>query len=82
MDRGLGLHGSYVTTVGDYSAAAAQVILPHVIGSLEVYEQQTSLPLVIENTQTIVLVGLRSYQESADRVPGSRSRCVWLLAAD
>lgn len=57
MDRGLGLHGSYVTTVGDYSAAAAQVILPHVIGSLEVYEQQTSLPLVIENTNTIVLWG-------------------------
>ncbi len=49
MDRALGLHGSYVTTVGDYSAAAAQVILPHVIGSLEVYEQQTSLPLVIQN---------------------------------
>ncbi|ECI4597751.1 trimethylamine-N-oxide reductase TorA [Salmonella enterica subsp. salamae] len=57
MDRGLGLHGSYVTTVGDYSAAAAQVILPHVIGSLEVYEQQTSLPLVIEHSQTIVLWG-------------------------
>ena len=57
MDRGLGLHGSYVTTVGDYSAAAAQVILPHVIGSLEVYEQQTSLPLVIENSNTIVLWG-------------------------
>lgn len=57
MDRGLGLHGSYVTTVGDYSAAAAQVILPHVMGSLEVYEQQTSLPLVIENTNTIVLWG-------------------------
>ncbi|MBW7984711.1 trimethylamine-N-oxide reductase TorA [Enterobacillus tribolii] len=57
MDRGLGLHGSYVTTVGDYSAAAAQVVLPHVIGSLEVYEQQTSLPLVIEHTDTIVLWG-------------------------
>lgn len=57
MDRGLGLHGRYVTTVGDYSAAAAQVILPHVIGSLEVYEQQTSLPLVIEHSQTIVLWG-------------------------
>lgn len=57
MDRGLGLHGTYVTTVGDYSAAAAQVILPHVIGSLEVYEQQTSLPLVIQNSNTIVLWG-------------------------
>ncbi len=57
LDRALSLHGSYVTTVGDYSAAAAQVILPHVIGSLEVYEQQTSLPLVIEHTDTIVLWG-------------------------
>lgn len=57
LDRALSLHGGYVTTVGDYSAAAAQVILPHVIGSLEVYEQQTSLPLVIENTNTIVLWG-------------------------
>ncbi len=57
MERALSLHGSYVTTVGDYSAAAAQVILPHVIGSLEVYEQQTSLPLVIEHTNTIVLWG-------------------------
>jgi trimethylamine-N-oxide reductase (cytochrome c) len=46
-----------VTTVGDYLAAAAQVILPHVIGSLEVYEQQTSLPLVIQNSNTIVLWG-------------------------
>ncbi|MCD1125225.1 trimethylamine-N-oxide reductase TorA [Jinshanibacter sp. LJY008] len=57
MDRALGMHGSYVTTVGDYSAAAAQIVLPHVIGSLEVYEQQTSLPLVIENTNTIILWG-------------------------
>lgn len=57
MDRGLSLHGHYVTTVGDYSAAAAQVVLPHVIGSLEAYEQQTSLSLVLENTNTIVLWG-------------------------
>lgn len=57
MNRGLGLHGSYVKTLGDYSTAAAQVILPHVIGSVEVNEQQTSYPLVIENTNTIILWG-------------------------
>ena len=26
---------------GDYSTGAAQVIMPHVVGSVEVYEQQT-----------------------------------------
>jgi trimethylamine-N-oxide reductase (cytochrome c) len=42
---------------GDYSTGAAQVILPRVVGSMEVYEQQTSWPLVLENSKTIVLWG-------------------------
>lgn len=42
---------------GDYSTGAAQVILPRVVGSMEVYEQQTSPPLVLENSKTIVLWG-------------------------
>ena len=42
---------------GDYSTGAAQVILPRVVGSMEVYEQQTSRPLVLENSKTIVLWG-------------------------
>lgn len=60
MDQGLDLYGSYVMTVGDYSAVAAQVILPHVIGSLEVYEQQMSLPPVTQNGSTIVPWGCDS----------------------
>ncbi|AKH90247.1 Trimethylamine-N-oxide reductase 1 precursor [Edwardsiella tarda] len=57
MGRALALHGNYVGTGGDYSTGAAQVILPRVVGSMEVYEQQTSWPLVLENSQTIVLWG-------------------------
>ncbi|EPB6525682.1 trimethylamine-N-oxide reductase TorA, partial [Escherichia coli] len=44
-------------TGGDYSTGAAQVILPRVVGSMEVYEQQTSWPLVLQNSKTIVLWG-------------------------
>lgn len=40
---------------GDYSTGAAQVIMPHVLGTIEVYEQQTSWESVLENSDIIVL---------------------------
>ncbi len=49
--------GGYVGGTSDYSTGAAQVIMPHVVGGLEVYSQQTSWPLLIENTDTLVLWG-------------------------
>ncbi|CAH2603280.1 trimethylamine N-oxide reductase 1 [Rhodovastum atsumiense] len=49
--------GGYVKSSGDYSTGAAQVIMPHVMGSLEVYEQQTSWPVVAENTELLVFWG-------------------------
>ena len=42
-------------TKGDYSTGAAQVIMPHVLGTIEVYEQQTSWESVLENSDIIVL---------------------------
>ena len=57
MQRAVGLHGTYVKKVGDYSTGAAQVILPHVVGSTEVYSQQTSWPLVLKNARNIVFWG-------------------------
>lgn len=57
LARAIALHGNSVSTGGDYSTGAAQVILPRVVGSMEVYEQQTSWPLVLENSKTIVLWG-------------------------
>ncbi|MFP1591149.1 molybdopterin-dependent oxidoreductase [Escherichia coli] len=55
--KAIALHGNSVGTGGDYSTGAAQVILPRVVGSMEVYEQQTSWPLVLQNSKTIVLWG-------------------------
>ncbi len=55
MKRGIGLHGTTLGKMGDYSTGAAQVILPYVAGAMEVYEQQTSWPLVLEHSDTIVI---------------------------
>jgi trimethylamine-N-oxide reductase (cytochrome c) len=57
LARALALHGESVGTGGDYSTGAAQVILPRVVGSMEVYEQQTSWPLVLDHSKTLVLWG-------------------------
>lgn len=49
--------GGFVDGVGDYSTGAAQVILPYVTGSLEVYEQCTTYPVMKEHTELVVLWG-------------------------
>ena len=48
--------GGFVGHKGDYSTGAAQVIMPHVLGTIEVYEQQTSWESVLENSDIIVLL--------------------------
>ncbi|MFQ6753892.1 trimethylamine-N-oxide reductase TorA [Cereibacter sphaeroides] len=54
MRRALNLAGGFVNSSGDYSTGAAQIIMPHVMGTLEVYEQQTAWPVVVENTDLMV----------------------------
>ncbi|MFG5381753.1 trimethylamine-N-oxide reductase TorA [Yoonia sp. R2-816] len=49
--------GGFVSHVGDYSTGASQVIMRHVLGTIEVYEQQTAWPVVVENTDLMVLWG-------------------------
>lgn len=49
--------GGFTNSLGDYSTGAAQVILPHVVGSIEVYEQQTAWPVVLENSKVVVWWG-------------------------
>jgi trimethylamine-N-oxide reductase (cytochrome c) len=44
-------------TAGDYSAGAGQVIMPMIIGDLEVYSAQTSWEQVRDNTEVFVFVG-------------------------
>lgn len=55
MQRAISMHGNFVKKVGDYSTGAGQTILPYVLGSMEVYAQGTSWPLILENSKTIVL---------------------------
>lgn len=57
LRRMLKMTGGFVNALGDYSTGAAQVILPHVVDSLEVYEQCTTWNVVKENTKTIVFWG-------------------------
>ncbi len=47
--------GGYTGHLGDYSTGAAQAIMPYVVGGNEVYQQQTSWPLVLEHTEVVVL---------------------------
>ncbi len=53
----VGLDGKFVNSSGDYSTGASQIIMPHVLGTLEVYEQQTVWPVVIETTDVLVFWG-------------------------
>ena len=53
----LGMEGAFVNASGDYSTGASQIIMPHVMGTLEVYEQQTVWPVVVESTDTLVFWG-------------------------
>ncbi|MBK1663024.1 trimethylamine-N-oxide reductase TorA [Rhodospirillum rubrum] len=49
--------GGFVSSSGDYSTAASQVIMPHVMGTLEVYEQPTVWPVVVEHSDLVVFWG-------------------------
>ncbi|WP_153448716.1 molybdopterin guanine dinucleotide-containing S/N-oxide reductase [Vibrio algicola] len=58
LQRYMGLAGGYSGSLGDYSTGAAQVIMPYVVGSIEVYEQQTTYPVVMEHSEVVVLWGM------------------------
>ncbi|CAM3287159.1 molybdopterin-dependent oxidoreductase [Vibrio ordalii] len=58
LQRYMSMAGGYSGHLGDYSTGAAQVIMPYVVGSIEVYEQQTTYPVVLESSDVVVLWGL------------------------
>lgn len=57
LRRMLNLTGSYTNSAGDYSTGAAQVILPYVSGSIEVYEQCTTWKNLAEHCEQMVFWG-------------------------
>ncbi|AOO65035.1 molybdopterin guanine dinucleotide-containing S/N-oxide reductase [Sulfurospirillum halorespirans] len=57
LHRFMNLSGGFTGSLGDYSTGASQIIMPHVIGSIGVYEQQTSWPVILEHSNVVVLWG-------------------------
>ncbi|PAF45392.1 molybdopterin guanine dinucleotide-containing S/N-oxide reductase [Helicobacter sp. 11S02629-2] len=57
LQRFLGMTGGFSGITGDYSTGASQVIMPYVVGSIEVYEQQTVWPLVLSDSKVVVIWG-------------------------
>ena len=57
LRRMMSLKGGFVNSSGDYSTGASQVIMPYVVGSLEVYDQTTAWPVVVQNTELMVFWG-------------------------
>ena len=55
--RFFNLIGGASTTIGDYSAGASTIILPHIVGGMEVYSPQTAWPVIEKHTEVFVLVG-------------------------
>ncbi|TQV79188.1 molybdopterin-dependent oxidoreductase [Denitrobaculum tricleocarpae] len=55
--RFFNLIGGMSVTVSDYSGGAGQVIMPHVVGDMEVYSRQTSWWQILQNTELFVLIG-------------------------
>lgn len=57
MIRAIAMHGSSVSSVGDYSTGAGQTILPYVLGSTEVYSQGTSWEIILKETENLIFWG-------------------------
>lgn len=57
LHRFLNVTGGFVGASGDYSTGASQIIMPYVVGSIEVYEQQTSWENILKYSKYIVIWG-------------------------
>ncbi len=64
LRRMLGLHGGFVDNTGDFSVAAAMVILPHIVGGTDFYSQQTAWESVLTNTDLVVLWGATLFKNN------------------
>ncbi|MDE6886458.1 MAG: molybdopterin guanine dinucleotide-containing S/N-oxide reductase [Helicobacteraceae bacterium] len=57
LHRFMNVTGGFVGVTGDYSTGASQIIMPYVVGSIEVYEQQTSWENILSNSKIVVIWG-------------------------
>ncbi len=54
MQRAVGMHGNYITKVGDYQRVLVKTIMPYVAGSTEVYAQGTSWSEILDNSKNVI----------------------------
>ncbi|WP_433527018.1 molybdopterin-dependent oxidoreductase [Nocardia pseudovaccinii] len=84
VHRFLNCLGGYVRSVHSYSLGTSQVLLPHVIGSMGLFEgHATAKSVLVENTELVVAFGGLSPKNSAVS-PGGVSRHntrTWIAAA-
>lgn len=55
LHRFLNVTGGFAGATGDYSTGASQAIMPYIVGSIEVYEQQTSWENILNDSKYIVI---------------------------
>ena len=68
------LGGSSMTT-GDYSAGAGQVVLPMVIGDMEVYSAQSAWETLRDNTELVSSSAATRTRTTASNTPCATTRC-------
>ncbi len=57
------LGGSSIT-VGDWSAGASQISLPHIMGDMEVYSPQSAWETLLENSEVVCWVGCDPFKNN------------------
>lgn len=57
LHRFMNVTGGFSGVTGDYSTGASQIIMPYVVGSIEVYEQQTSWENILSDSKIVVIWG-------------------------
>lgn len=58
LQRYMNMAGGYTGHWGDYSTGAAQVIMPYIVGTSAVYQQQTTYPMILKHSDVVVLWGM------------------------
>ena len=57
LHRFMNMSGGFTGSLGDYSTGSIQVLMPHVVGGIEVYEQNTCWDVILENSKTVFMWG-------------------------
>ncbi|PAF50722.1 trimethylamine N-oxide reductase I catalytic subunit [Helicobacter sp. 13S00401-1] len=57
LKRFMAMSGGFVDTTETYSTAAIRVIMPYVVGGLQIYDAQTTYPVILSDSKVVVIWG-------------------------